>query len=209
MKLIDKLQWRYATKVMNGKKVSQEKIDAILEATRLAPTSSGLQPFHVIVITNDELKEKIKPIANNQQQIASCSHLLVFAAWDTYTEERINQMFDLTNEVRGFTNEGWENYRKYLLSSYPTKSAEDNFQHAAKQAYIALGVAMVAAAEEEVDSTPMEGFNPAALDDLLGLKEKGLRSVVLLPLGYRDNEQDWLASLKKVRRNREGFVMEM
>ena len=141
--------------------------------------------------------------------VTDCSHLLIFTAWDTYTSDRINSMFDLTNESRGFTNEGWENYRKHLLATYPTRSAEENFQHAAKQAYIGLGIAMVAAAEEEVDSTPMEGFNAGELDKLLGLKEKGLRSVAILPLGYRDAATDWLANLKKVRRSKEEFVMEM
>ncbi|WP_445956975.1 nitroreductase family protein, partial [Yeosuana sp.] len=98
MELLDKLNWRYATKAMNGKKVAQDKVDRIIEAARLAPTSSGLQPFEIMVITNQEVKEKIKPVAWNQSVITDCSHLLVFAAWDTYTAERINKMFDLTNE---------------------------------------------------------------------------------------------------------------
>jgi nitroreductase/dihydropteridine reductase len=104
MELLDKLEWRYATKAMNGQKIPQEKIDNIIEAISLAPTSSGLQPFEVYVITNQEVKDKIKPIAWNQSVVSDCSHLLVFAAWDTYTEERINKMFDLVNEVRGFKN---------------------------------------------------------------------------------------------------------
>ncbi len=109
MELIDKLNWRYATKAMNGKKVEQNKIDAIIEAASLAPTSSGLQPFEIIVISNQELKEKIRAIGWDQTVITDCSHLLVFAAWDTYTAERINKVFDYTNTVRGFKNEGWEN----------------------------------------------------------------------------------------------------
>tara|TARA_R110002124_G_scaffold277321_8_gene448651 strand:+ start:32286 stop:32918 length:633 start_codon:yes stop_codon:yes gene_type:complete len=206
MELIEKLNWRYAAKAMNGEKIAQEKVDNIIEAISLAPTSSGLQPFEVIVITNQEIKEKIKPIAWNQSVITDCSHLLVFAAWDTYTEERINKMFDLTNEQRGFTNEGWENYRKQLLATYPNRSAEENFNHAAKQAYIAFSQAITAAAFEGVDSTPMEGFDPNALDEILGLKEKGLRSCVVLPLGYRDSEKDWLVNLKKVRKSKEDLV---
>lgn len=206
MELLNKLNWRYATKSMNGKKVAEEKIDNIIEAISLAPTSSGLQPFEVFVITNQELKEKIKPVAWNQSVVTDCSHLLVFAAWDTYTEDRINKMFDLVNEVRGFKNEGWENYRQMLLKSYPQKDAEENFNHAAKQAYIAFGHAVIAAAFEGVDSTPMEGFDPAAVDEILNLKEKGLRSCVLLPLGYRDVENDWLANLKKVRKSKADLV---
>lgn len=206
MELLDKLNWRYAAKAMNGKKVPQEKIDNIIEAISLSPTSSGLQPFEIIVITNQELKEKIRPISWNQSVITDCSHLVVFAAWDTYTAERINKMFDLTNTVRGFENEGWENYRQMLLGSYPQKDPEVNFNHATKQAYIAFSQAIAAAAFEGVDSTPLEGFDPDTLDKILGLREKGLRSCVMLPLGYRDDKNDWLVNLTKVRKNKEDLV---
>ena len=206
MELLDKLNWRYAAKAMNGEKVSEDKIDRIIEAARLAPTSSGLQPFEIIVVKNQAIKQAIRPVAWNQSMITDCSHLLVFAAWDTYTEERINKMFDLTNEVRGFKNEGWENYRQMLLGSYPQKDAEENFNHAAKQAYIAFSAAIIAAAYEGVDATPIEGFDPTAVDEILGLREKGLRSCVMLPIGYRDADKDWLVNLKKVRKSTEDLV---
>jgi nitroreductase/dihydropteridine reductase len=208
--LLQNLQWRYATKKMNpSKAVSQEKVDFILEAIRLTATSSGLQPYEVIVVSNPEVRAQIVPHAWNQSQITDGSHLLVFAAWDNYTEERINMMFDLVNEKRGFKNEGWESYRQMLLKSYPQRDAQTNYQHAARQAYIGLGSALIAAAEMKVDSTPMEGFNPDKVDEILGLKERGLRSVVLLPLGYRADEGDWLVNLKKVRRKTEAFVTEV
>lgn len=208
--LIQKLKWRYATKKMNpAKAVPQDKVDRILEAARLTATSSGLQPYEIFVVTNPEVREKIKPVAWNQGQVTDCSHLLVFAAWDNYTADRINMMFDLTNDERGFKNEGWENYRQMLLSTYPARDAEVNYQHAARQAYIGLGSALIAAAYEEVDSTPMEGFDPKAVDEILGLKERGLRSVVILPLGYREEDKDWLVNLKKVRRPNEKFVTEV
>ena len=206
MELLDKLNWRYAAKVMNGKKVAGDKIERILEAARLAPTSSGLQPFEIFVIKNQEIKEKIKPVAWNQSVIKDCSHLLVFAAWDTYTADRINYMFDLTNEIRGVKNEGWENYRQMLLSAYPQKDADENFNHAAKQAYIAFSAAIIAAAFEGVDATPVEGFEPEAVDNILGLREKGLRSAVLLPIGYREEDKDWLVNLVKVRKSMEDLV---
>lgn len=206
MELLDKLNWRYAAKAMNGEKVAEDKIARILEAARLAPTSSGLQPFEIFVIKNQDIKEKIKPVAWNQSVITDCSHLLVFAAWDTYTEDRINYMFDLTNEIRGFKNEGWENYRQMLLSSYPLKDAEENFNHAAKQAYIAFSQAITAAAYEGVDTTPIEGFDPNAVDEILELREKGLRSAVLLSIGYREEEKDWLANLVKVRKPMKDLV---
>jgi nitroreductase/dihydropteridine reductase len=208
--LIQKLQWRYAAKKMDATQaVPQDKLENILEAARLAPTSSGLQPFEIFVVTNKDVREKIKPIAWNQEQITDGSHLLVFAAWDNYTAERINMMFDLTNEQRGGTNEGWENYRKMLLSTYPQRDAEVNFNHAAKQAYIGLGAALIAAAFEGVDSTPMEGFDAKALDAILDLKAHGLRSVAIMPLGYRAEAGDWLVNLKKVRRPRAQFVTEI
>lgn len=208
--LIDKLQWRYATKGMDATKVvPADKLERILEAARLAPTSSGLQPYEIIVVTNKAVREQIKPIAWNQAQIVDGSHLLVFAAWDNYTVERINMMFDLTNEVRGFKNEGWENYRNMLLGSYPQRDAEVNFQHAARQAYIGLSAALIAAAYEGVDSTPMEGFDVNALDKILNLRERGLRSVAIMPIGYRKEENDWLVKLKKVRRARENFITEV
>ena len=206
MELLDKLNWRYAAKAMNGKKIAEDKIERILEAARLAPTSSGLQPFEIIVVKNQKIKEQIRPVAWNQSVITDCSHLLVFAAWDTYTAERINYMFDLTNEIRGFKNEGWENYRQMLLGTYPQKSEEENFNHATKQAYIAFSQSIIAAAYEGVDATPIEGFEPGAVDKILGLREKGLRSAVLLPIGYRNESADWLVNLKKVRKPMKDLV---
>lgn len=205
--LIDRLNWRYATKKMNpDKAVPEDKIERILEAVRLAPTSSGLQQFEVIVVTNKDIREKIKAIAWNQEQVTDASHLIVFAAWDNYTPERINHMFDLVNDERGFRNEGWEAYRQMLLGTYPQRDAQTNFEHAARQAYVGLGIALTAAAFEEVDATPMEGFDPAALDAILDLRARGLRSVAIMPLGYRADEGDWLLGLKKVRRPIDEFV---
>ena len=209
MNILENLNWRYATKKMNGTAVPQDKVDYILEAARLAPSSSGLQPYEVLVISNKVLLEKIKIVANGQTQITDCSHLLVFAAWDTYTEARINGVFDHTNAERSLPESVTADYRKMLLSVYPNRAAEENYQHAAKQAYIALGTAMVAAAEQKVDATPMEGFDAKGLDELLNLKEKGLRSVVLLPLGYRDSENDWLVKMKKVRTPKDKFITEI
>ena len=207
MSLIDKLQWRYATKKMDPTQVvPPEKLDQILEAIRLTASSSGLQPYEVIVISNPQIREKIQLIANGQPQITDCSYLLVFAAWDNYTTERINAAFDMTEKIRNFTSESGTAYRQMLLKNYPNRDPEINFNHTSKQAYIGLGTALIAAAYEEVDSTPMEGFDPQALDALLNLKERGLRSVVMLPLGYRKADEDWLLNLKKVRRAKENFV---
>ncbi len=207
MSLIDKLQWRYATKKMDSEKlVPENKVEQILEAIRLTASSSGLQPYEVIVITNKDIRQKIRAVANDQSQVTDCSHLLVFAAWDNYTADRINAAFDMTESIRNFTSESGTAYRQMLLKAYPARDAETNFTHAAKQAYIGLGTALIAAAYEQVDCTPMEGFNPPAVDDILGLPAKGLRSVILLPLGYRNADEDWLVKLKKVRRAKEQFI---
>lgn len=208
--LIEKLNWRYATKKMDpSKAVPREKLDRILEAIRLTASSSGLQPFEVIVVSDPAVRARIREEARGQPQLTEGSWLLVFAAWDNYTADRINDLFDLVNTERGVKLADRERYRQMLLDTYPKRSAEENYQHAARQAYIALGTALIAAAEEQVDATPMEGFEPAKVDEILRLRERGLRSVLLLPLGYRAAEGDWLQPLKKVRRPREQFISEV
>ena len=207
--LTEIMGWRYATKKMNpSTPVPQEKVEAIIEAVRMAPTSSGLQPFELLVITNNELRSKIAEAANGQAQITDGSHLLVFATWDNYTAERIDEVVQLTVEARGDlpTLRG---YFDYLKANYVPRDPEINYAHAARQAYIAVGFALMAAAEQEVDCTPMEGFDTNAVDAILGLRERGLRSVVLLPLGYRDHEGDWLLPMAKVRKSRAAMVTEL
>ena len=207
--LTDIMGWRYATKKMNpSTPVPQEKVEAIIEAVRLAPTSSGLQPFELLVITNNELRSKIAEAANGQAQITDGSHLLVFATWDNYTAERIDEVVQLTVEARGDlpTLRG---YFDYLKANYVPRDPEINYAHAARQTYIAVGFALMAAAEQEVDCTPMEGFDTDAVDKILGLRERGLRSVVLMPLGYRDHEGDWLLPMAKVRKSRDVMVTEL
>lgn len=207
--LNDHLNWRYATKKMDSaKSVPQDKVDAIIEAVRLAPTSSGTQPFELIVVTNPEIRSQIAKAAGDQAQINDGSHLLVFAAWDNYTAERIDEVVALNVEARGDLPM-LHAYYDNLKNNYVPRDAAVNYAHAARQAYIALGIALVAAAEQEVDSTPMEGFSPEAVDKILGLKERGLRSVVLLPLGYRDEAGDWLLPMGKVRKPRNTIVTQV
>ena len=206
MELLNALEWRYASKKMNGKTVPEEKVEKILEAIRLAPSSIGLQPYSVIVITDPELKQQILPIANNQQQMVDSSHLLVFAAWDKITPERVEDFIQLNATTRNVSKESLSVLRGYL-NNISKRSDEENFEWAARQTYIAFATGIAAAAEERVDATPMEGFNNAALDELLVLKEKGLKSLTLLPLGYREKEKDWLVNLPKVRREKEKFFI--
>lgn len=207
--ILTALHWRYATKRMTGEKVPQEKVDIIIEAARLAPSAVGLQPFSVISITDPELLKKIQVIANNQPQITEASHLLVFAAWNDITDAQIDDFFDQTIQERGVPAESLDAYRNRVKGVFASKTQEERFQSAARQTYIAFGMAITAAATEKIDATPMEGFNAAELDQLLGLREKGLRSLTLLPLGYRDAANDWLASQRKVRRSKEKLVIEL
>lgn len=204
--LSDLLNWRYATKKMDpAKAVPQEKVDAILEAVRMAPTSSGTQPFEVIIVKNPDVLADIRKAASDQSPITDGSHLLVFAAWDNYTNERIDDVTKLNVEARGEIPLIHDYYGN-LKANYVPRDAEVNYAHAARQAYIALGFALIAAADQEVDSTPMEGFDPDTVDKILGLRERGLRSVVLLPLGYRDPTGDWLLQMPKVRKAHETLI---
>ncbi len=210
MNLIDLMKWRYATKKMDpSKAVPQDKVDRIVETTRLSASSSGLQPYDVLVVTNPEVRQKLQAAAYNQAQVTEGSHVLVFAAWDNYTRERIMDMFNLMAKERGGETEASIAYRDRLIDSSLARDAQKNFEHAARQAYIGLGTAMIAAAAEGVDATPMEGFDPAKVDEILGLSAKGLRSVILLPLGYRETGKDWLEKLPKVRRATADWAIEV
>ncbi|MFM7769697.1 MAG: NAD(P)H-dependent oxidoreductase, partial [Bacteroidota bacterium] len=205
--LINSLEWRYARKKMNGQSVPQQKIDIILEAIRLAPTSMGVQPFSVLVIKDPETRKKILPVAYNQSQITDCSHLVIFAIWSTVTEARLDAYVKHLAEVRHTTIDSQKGFHDMITGSLLKLSTEQQQNWASRQAYLALGVGITAAAAEMVDATPMEGFNPAGLDELLGLEEKGLQSVCMLALGYRDSTQDWLEKLAKVRRQKENFFI--
>lgn len=208
MSLIENLNWRHAVKAYDSsKKISEQDLNKILEVSRLAPTSSGLQPFRVIVVKNQELKEKMVKGAFNPEVMRDCSHVLVFAAWDSYSAEKIDKVYDYHTEVRELPQGRFNSYTDQLKVMYSAQTAEENFAHTARQTYIALGLAMAQAAELKIDSTPAEGFSTEVVDEILGLKELGLKSVTLLYLGYRDSENDWLSKMKKVRIPMEEFVI--
>lgn len=208
MALLDDLQWRYATKAYDPtKKVSQEHVDKIVEAARLAPTSSGLQPFRIVLVENNELREKMVPGSLNPECMRDCSHVLVFAAWDRYTAERIDRVYDRMTDERGLPRGRFSSYTDQIKAIYTEQPAEENFIHTARQSYIALGIALAQAAELQIDATPAEGFDSAVVDEVLGLREQGLRSVSLMYVGYSDKERDWLAPMKKVRVPKEEFVI--
>lgn len=208
MSLIENLNWRHAVKAYNPeKKVSQEDLNKILEAARLAPTSSGLQPFRVIVVENQDLKNKMVKGALNPEVMRDSSHVLVFAAWDSYSNEKIDKVYDYTTDERDLPRGRFGSYTDKIKEMYGNQTPEQHFAHTARQTYIALGLAMAQAAELKIDSTPAEGFSNEVVDEILGLKELGLKSVSLLYLGYRDHDNDWMASMKKVRIPMEEFII--
>lgn len=209
MNLIDALNWRYAAKRMNVKPVPEEKVERILEAIQLSASSMGLQPYTILSINNDELKEKLKPAAYNQPQITEGSHLIVFTAWDDISELLIDAYLQQIADVRGVSIGSLADFRASLIKTVENKSPEERYEWAARQVYIVLGTALTAAAVEKVDATPMEGFVPEKVDNILKLREKGLRSVAMMALGYRDEENDFLANVKKVRRDNEQLFIHL
>ncbi len=208
MSLIEDLKWRHAVKAYNpAKKVSKETIDKIVEAARLAPTSSGLQPFKVIVVENQEIKEKLVAGALNPECMRDCSHVIIFAAWNKYSMERIDKMYDFTTDERGLPRGRFSSYTDKLKAIYLNQPAEVNFAHTARQTYIALAMALAQAAELRVDTTPAEGFDNQVVDDVLELSKYGLKSVSLMYVGYADPANDWIAPMKKVRVSADEFVI--
>lgn len=198
MNLIETLNWRYAVKRMTGQKVPSAQVDQVVEAIRLTASSAGLQPYKIVVVENDALKKKLQASSFNPQ-VTESSHLLVFAAYESITQKHIDDYIALIMKVRGATAESLTDFKQKLSGHFTNLSKEDGFNWASRQAYIALGTGMIAAAELKIDATPMEGFDAAQFDEALGLKAKGLRSVVILALGYRDEKTDYLMNAKKVR----------
>lgn len=209
MDIIEALNWRYATKRMTGEKLPQEKVEKILEALRLSASSMGIQPYTVLVIENPDLKKQLQAVAYNQPQIVECSHLLVFAAWTDLTEKHVDEYIDNIANTRGETKESLSGFKDMMMGTVNNLNPEQKHNWAARQTYIALGTALSAAALEQVDATPMEGFIPEEFDKILNLNEKGLKSVALMALGFRDSENDYLVSKKKVRRSKEKLFIRL
>ncbi|WP_422083796.1 NAD(P)H-dependent oxidoreductase [Ulvibacterium sp.] len=198
MDLIEVLNWRYAVKKYNGQKVSDDKLHRILKAIALSASSSGIQPYRVFVINDNRVRQELAKDSFNSQ-IKEAPHLIAFAAFNLITKEHIADFIRFMAKERGLPESHLEDYKNKLELHLLTRTNEENFIWSSQQAYIALGTGLIAAADAKVDATPMEGFNREKLDELLGLRKKGLKSVLLLALGYRDTEKDFLANQKKVR----------
>ncbi len=209
MTILDALNTRYAVKKMTGNPVSDEKVENILEAIRLSAVGFGLQPYQILVIKDAELKAKLSPAAFNQPQITGSSHLLVFTTWTAVTDKHVEDYMKLIAETRGVSMESLTDFSNGIKGALVSKPIEQQQAWMAKQTYIALGTALLSAAEQGVDSTPMEGFNPAAVDEVLGLNEKGLKSVLMLALGEKDTEGDYLFGAKKVRKSKEDLFIRL
>jgi nitroreductase len=207
MSLLDALKWRYAVKRMNGNKIPEAKLNTILEATKLAPSSFGLTPYNIIVIEDEETRKKLQPHFYNQPQVGESSALVIFATWNSITEKEVAAYMQEIADERGVPVDNLKDFAGYINGSIKNLTAEQLQIWAAKQTYIALGFTLVAAASEEVDATPMEGFMPDAVDEALGLKELGLHSAVAVTLGYRDAANDYLSGAKKVRRATEKLII--
>jgi nitroreductase / dihydropteridine reductase len=208
MDIIQNLNWRYAAKRMNGNKIPQNALDTIKESIRLSPSSVGLQPYKIFIIESEELKKKISPSAFNQPQIIESSHVLVFTVWNSLTDYQANEYLAYVQSERGVSLESLSTLESYL-NNIKKMSQDDFYNWSSKQAYIALSSAMIASAELKIDSTPMEGFNKEELDKALDFPEKNLKSVVLLALGYRDEKNDWLLKMKKVRRKESDMFVQL
>ena len=205
MDLLEALNWRYATKKYSNKKVADEILERIIAAINLSASSTGIQPYRLFIIENHDLREKLG-VASFNPQITEASHLLVFAAFDSINEKTIDSYIELIARVREIPIEKLARFKQKGLGGLLNKTDAEYLTWATKQAYIALGTGLIAAAVEKIDATPMEGFNAEHFDELLSLKEKGLRSVALISLGYRDEENDSNARLKKVRWSKQEFV---
>jgi nitroreductase len=205
MDLIDALNWRYATKRMTGEKIAGSDLDTILEAIRLTPTAYGLQPFKVVVVTNEDLIDKIYRNSCPQVVIKQCSHLLLFKARKRLDPEYLEGFL---NEMRRVGMFG----RNIAVSSKierVNEISEINNSADEQQTYIALGYATVAAAMLGIDATPIEGFDARSLNEMLGIDTEKEEVVVLLTLGYRDEQEDKLATLPKIRKPMDLLVERM
>jgi nitroreductase/dihydropteridine reductase len=199
MSIIDSLSWRYAVKRMNGNKVSAEKVNTLMDAISLSASGFGLMPFQIFVVEDADLKAKIQPIAYGQPQIIESSHLLIFAAWNEVTAARIDTYMELIAETRQISLSDLGDFKGAIVGSMQHKSKEQQAQWADRQVYLAMGTALAAAAELKIDTTPMEGFIPAKLDELLGLEAKNLHSVLIMAIGERDEATDYMVNVQKVR----------
>lgn len=198
MKLLDNLKWRYATKLFDAsKKVSDKNIDLLKETVQLSASSYGLQPYKVFIVKNEETREALKPHSWGQDQITSASHLFVFCNYTAVTEKDVKGYLELKSDAQNIELEALQGYHDFMASKMAEMKPEDQDNWAAKQVYIALGNLLAGAAELEIDTCPMEGFEKDKYNEILGLSEKGLNATVVAAIGYRAKEDQNLSKVRK------------
>lgn len=209
MNIIESLQWRYATKKFDpNKKISSTQLQTLKEAFNLTATSYGLQALNLVVVKNTDLREQLLEASFNQKQVIDASHLLVICYPINFDSNNVNEYFELVQQIRNTPEEVLKPFKDFLIHEFETKSTEDKNIYFTKQAYIALGNLLTTCAVEKIDACPMEGFIPSKYDEILGLTEKGLTSVLVLPVGFRA-EDDFMAKEKKVRKPLSKTIIEL
>lgn len=206
MDILAKLNWRYATKKFDTKILPQEKIDRIVSAFNLTATSYGLQPVRLIVVKDKELKRKLRAHAMNQAQVEDASHLLVFCIEREVQGDYVHNYFDSVRNIRDTPEEVLAPFREMLADKFDKQHHNDTQHWAINQAYLAMGNLMTVCAVEGIDACPMEGFEPEKFDKELDLDTLGIASVLIMPIGYRAND-DIFADMEKVRRPLEETVI--
>ena len=209
MNIIDSLKWRYAVKKFDtNKELSEIQIETLKEAFNLTATSYGLQPLKLVIIKNKKIQEKLVPFSWNQQQILQASHLLVICIRDNYTTKEVENYFNLVQKIRNTPDAVINPFKKFLTAEIAKKTQEELYVSNKNQAYIALGNLLTVCASQEIDSCPMEGFTPDKYDEILDLTKDNLKSVLVLPVGFRASD-DYMKDLTKVRKNISDSIIEI
>lgn len=209
MNTIDSLKWRYAVKKFdNTKHLSDDKIETLKEAFNLTATSYGLQPSKLLIIKNKSIKKDLVAHSWNQQQVEDASHLLVICIPKKYSKDEVNNYFNLVKEIRNTPDSILNPFKDFLRDQIEKKTQEELFAWNKNQAYLTMGNLLTVCALEKIDACPMEGFVSEKYDEMLNLEDKNLTSVLVLPIGYRA-EDDYMKDLKKVRKDVNEVVLEL
>ena len=204
--LIDSLNWRYATKKFDPtKKVSPEDLDDLLETLRLTPSSYGLQPYHFLVIKDEALRDRLDKAAYNPGKVNEASDYIVFCVRTDLTANDVHNFIDLVSQTRDTPLEHLAPYKNSLLQSVERISEDSVFDWASRQAYIAMGMLLMACGLKQIDSCPIEGIDTRAYDDILDLNKKGLRTIASVAIGYRADD-DPFQHFTKVRKHRNDII---
>ncbi|WP_298423206.1 NAD(P)H-dependent oxidoreductase [uncultured Kordia sp.] len=209
MQILDSLKWRYATKKFDANRfLNTAQLDTLKEAFNLTATSYGLQPIRLVVIQNKEVQEQLVPHSWNQRQVVDASHLLVICIENTVDTETIEAYFNRVKAIRNTPDEILAPFKEFMTNSFKGRTQEDLNIWSAKQAYLAMGNLLTVCGAEQIDACPMEGFVSEKYDEILGLEAHGLSSVLVLPVGYRA-EDDMFADFKKVRKSISESILEL